>query len=64
MTTKAPAVGLVDAVEPDILAVDELTAEPAENIVVVSVLDPGLKNKPASEETAAPLPPFTGENKI
>ena len=64
VTINAPDDGLVEAVDPVILAVVVLTAEPAENVVVVRVLDPGLKNKPASEETATPLPPFTGENNI
>jgi hypothetical protein len=63
VTTIAPAVGLVDAVEPDTLAVDVLTVV-ADNVESEIVFDAGLNVRPVSEETATPLPPFTGENKI
>jgi hypothetical protein len=64
VTIKAPDVVDVEAVEPDTLATTVFTDTPAENVLVVSVFEAGLNNNPASEETATPLPPFTGENKI
>ena len=64
VTTNAPVAGLVEAVEPVTFTVAAFTDTPAVNVFVVSVLDAGLNNSPASEETATPLPPFVGENKI
>jgi hypothetical protein len=62
VTTNAPDDGLVEAVEPDTLAVDVLTVVAA-NVESETVFDDGLNVSPESEETATPLPPFTGENK-
>ena len=64
VTTSAPVEELVEAVEPVTFIFTALTDTPAVNVLVVSVLDAGLNKSPASEETATPLPPFTGENKI
>ena len=62
VTTKAPVDVFVDAVEPETLAVDVLVVV-ADNVESETVFDDGLNVSPVSEETATPLPPFTGENR-
>ena len=62
VTTNAPVVEFVEAVEAVILAVEVFTVV-TDKVEAVMVFDDGLKVNPVSEETATPLPPFVGENK-